>query len=583
MNNSTVRGAGVDLAVFERGDRADPTVLLMHGYPDTHAVWDEVAGLLADRFHVVTYDVRGAGASDRPRGSENYTFELLMADMRAVLDAVSPDAPVHLVGHDWGSIQSWEAACTMPERFTSFTSMSGPCLDHVGAWMRRNAQSFSPRAYRDSLGQFARSWYILAFQTPVLPELAWRGPAGQRFGAILKRWEGVQPRAGHPAGTLALDGRDGVGLYRANMMRRLARPQIRRTNVPTQVIVPTRDKFVSPHTVAGLQEWVPDLKLRPVPVGHWVPRTHPELVARAVVEHITETTGGELTRPEQRVLRRARVGPGRRSFEGSLVVVTGAGSGIGRATALAFAEHGATVLAADLDLETAARTAELAGLTGAEAHPYTVNVADGTAMEAFAKAVLTEHGVPDIVVNNAGIGMAGPFLEHTTEDWKRILDVNLWGVIHGSKLFAGQMVARGEGGHIVNTASAAAFTPSRSMSAYATSKAAVLMLSECMRADLAGQGVKVTAICPGIVDTNITRTSHFVGKSAEEEHRTQLKAARAYGLRGYGPERVAAQILAAVQRNRAVQPVTPEAHLSWLASRLSPALMRGLARLDPTR
>jgi len=191
--------------------------------------------------------------------------------------------------------------------------------------------------------------------------------------------------------------------------------------------------------------------------------------------------------------------------------------------------------------------------------------------------------VPDVVVNNAGIGMAGPFLEHSAEDWKRILDVNLWGVIHGSKLFAEQMAERGQGGHIVNTASAAAYTPSRSMSAYATSKAAVLMLSECMRADLAGAGIRVTAICPGIVDTNITRTSHFVGRSAEDERRSRQKAAKAYGLRGYGPERVAAQILAAVRRNRAVQPVTPESHVSYAASRLSPALMRRLARLDPTR
>src|SRR3954469_16013204 len=155
---SVVRGADVDLAVFERGDSGDPTVVLMHGYPDTHAVWDEVAELLADRFHVVTYDVRGAGASDHPKGSGNYTFELLMADLRAVLDAVSPGEPVHLVGHDWGSIQSWEAVCTMPRRFASFTSMSGPCLDHVAYWMRRNVRSLSPRRYLDSLGQLLRSW-----------------------------------------------------------------------------------------------------------------------------------------------------------------------------------------------------------------------------------------------------------------------------------------------------------------------------------------------------------------------------------------------------------------------------------------
>ncbi|GAA3206498.1 SDR family oxidoreductase [Actinocorallia longicatena] len=574
-----VVGAGVELAVHERGEAGLPTVLLVHGYPDDHAVWDEVAALLERDFHIVAYDVRGAGASTKPRGRAFYTFDLLMRDMTAVLDAVSPDEKVHLVGHDWGSIQAWEAVTTMPERFASFTSMSGPCLDHVAHWVRSSLTSADPAAHLRALGQAARSWYIAVFQTPVLPELSWSGRSGEMIGKVLRRLEGASPDLEA--------GRYGVDLYRANMLPRLTRPNERRTDVPTQVIVPTGDRYVSPHTVGGLQKWVPDLKLRPVAARHWIPRTHPALVARFVREHIAEVTGGELGAGERRELRRARVGAGRRAFEGDLVVVTGAGSGIGRATALAFTERGATVIAADRDLETARRTAELAGLVGAEkegpvAHAVAVDVSDAAAMEEFAATVRREHGVPDVVVNNAGIGMAGAFLDHTAEDWRRILDVNLWGVVHGSLLFGRQMAERGTGGHIVNTASAAAFTPSRSMSAYATSKAAVLMLSECMRADLAHLGIGVSAICPGIVDTNITRTSHFVGRSRSEELKTQLKAARAYGLRGYGPEKVAERILTAVRRDRALQPVTPEAHLSYALSRLSPGLMRLAARIDPT-
>ncbi|MGH3392942.1 MAG: alpha/beta fold hydrolase, partial [Actinomadura sp.] len=130
----TVHGDGVELAVQERGDTEHPTVLLVHGYPDTQAVWAPVAARLADRFHVVTYDVRGAGGSSVPSGTEPYRFEHLMNDLRAVLDAVRPGDPVHLVGHDWGSIQSWEAVTTMADRFASFTSISGPCLDHVAHW-----------------------------------------------------------------------------------------------------------------------------------------------------------------------------------------------------------------------------------------------------------------------------------------------------------------------------------------------------------------------------------------------------------------------------------------------------------------
>jgi pimeloyl-ACP methyl ester carboxylesterase len=107
-----VRGAGLDLSVTERGDTSQPTVLLVHGFPDTSAVWRPVAELLAADFHVVTYDVRGSGDSDVPSSRSDYLLPLLVDDLAAVADAVSPDAPVHLVAHDWGSIQGWEAVVT---------------------------------------------------------------------------------------------------------------------------------------------------------------------------------------------------------------------------------------------------------------------------------------------------------------------------------------------------------------------------------------------------------------------------------------------------------------------------------------
>ncbi|MYS65745.1 SDR family NAD(P)-dependent oxidoreductase, partial [Streptomyces sp. SID5473] len=225
---------------------------------------------------------------------------------------------------------------------------------------------------------------------------------------------------------------------------------------------------------------------------------------------------------------------------------------------------------------------ELARRAGAlKAWAEVVDVSDEGAMEKLAAKVAGEYGVVDVLVNNAGIGMSGPFLETSSEDWRKVLDVNLWGVIHGCRLFGRQMADRGQGGHIVNIASAAAYQPSRSLPAYGTSKAAVLMLSQSLRAELADRDIGVTAVCPGFINTGITSTSRFTGVDAAEERRRQRRAARLYELRNYPPEKVADAILRAVLRNSAVVPVTPEARGTLLLSRFAPKVLRGLARVEP--
>lgn len=577
-----VATGGIELCVVELGEASRPTIVLVHGYPDSKEVWTQVAVRLAEEWHVVLYDVRGHGESTAPKPLRGgFTLEKLTDDFLAVADAVSPDRPVHLVGHDWGSVQAWEFATVSRTegRIASFTSMSGPSLDHFGHWIKQRMTRPTPRRVGQLLGQGAKSWYVYLLHTPVLPELAWRGPLGKRWPGILERLEKV-PQGDYPTPSLPHDAAHGAWLYRDNVRSRLRRPRADAyAHVPVQLITPTGDVFLSEKLYDGLDAWVPQLTRRSLPAKHWVPRTRPDRIASWVGEF---ATAAESARETGLPVEAGAKGRYAERFGGQLVLVTGAAGGIGRATALAFAGAGARVVAVDRDAEGAERTAESARRAGApQAWAEAVDVGDEQAMEKLAARVADAYGVVDVLVNNAGIGLSGPFLDTTTEDWKNVLDVNLWGVIHGCRLFGRQMAERGQGGHIVNTASAAAFQPSRALPAYSTSKAAVLMLSECLRAELAEKSIGVSAICPGIVNTGITSTARFVGTDAVEEQRMRQKAGKLYGARNYPPEKVAAAVLRAVVRNQAVVPVTPESHAVRFLSRVGPGALRGLARLKP--
>ncbi|MFG0720961.1 SDR family oxidoreductase [Pseudomonas sp. GLN_6] len=571
-----IQGDGVELAAYRWGKTDGPTLLLVHGYPDSHEVWLPLVRELAANYQIIAYDVRGFGASDIPRKRLDYHLAKLANDLEAVIKALSPNQPVHLVAHDWGSIQAWEAV-TEPRiqpLLASYTSISGPCLDHVGHWMRDKLKQKRPRALLQVLGQLFSSWYIALFHTPWLPELTWRLGLDRAWPGLLRKVEGLRNVA--VSSSQRSDGVHGVKLYRANFIRSLFKPRLRHTDVPVQLIVPTEDRFVRPQLFDRLQHWAPKLWRREVRAGHWQLLAEPQQLALWLREFIQHLQGDGSSRALQQAQVKANTG----NYSGKLVIVTGAGSGIGRATLLEFARQGANVLAADINLAAAEASAAHARSLGSEAFVYQLDVGDSNAMAAFASWVESEFGSPDIVINNAGIGMAGSMLDTSNADWERLLRINLWSVIDGSRLFAQQMIKAGKRGHIVNTASAAAFVPSRNYPAYATSKAAVLMLSECLRAEMAAHGIGVTALCPGLVNTAIIQATRFNGLSAAAEAKQQAKTQRLYSKRNLSAETVASRLLRGIERNQAVVAVGAEAHLSIAQWRFAPWLSRALARLN---
>ncbi|HZP43355.1 MAG TPA: SDR family NAD(P)-dependent oxidoreductase [Candidatus Binatia bacterium] len=257
-------------------------------------------------------------------------------------------------------------------------------------------------------------------------------------------------------------------------------------------------------------------------------------------------------------------------LRGKTALVTGAASGIGRATALALAAAGADLVLCDVDAAGLEETAARVRTAGRRAEASVVDVANRDAMRAFAASVHRARPAVDVLVNNAGVALGGDFLDTTLEDWDWIVSINLMGVVHGCHFFLPPMVARGAGGHVVNVSSAAGYVATAPLAAYATTKFGVFGLSEALRDELRPHGIGVTTICPGFVNTPITRRARLRGRAAAPE--AQQAMIRFYERRNYGPERVGAAIVRSIRRNRTVVPVAPEAWVLWALKRLAPNL-----------
>jgi NAD(P)-dependent dehydrogenase (short-subunit alcohol dehydrogenase family) len=270
-------------------------------------------------------------------------------------------------------------------------------------------------------------------------------------------------------------------------------------------------------------------------------------------------------------------------LDGTTAVVTGAGSGIGRALAHAFAGAGARLAVADVEAGALGETARQLADAGATAIADVVDVSDGAAVRAFAARVDAELGGVDVLCNNAGVFAGGLIWERPDADFEWVMGVNFYGIVHGIQAFVPGMIERGRPGHVVNTCSAAGLFPSAFSAPYTASKFAAFALTESLAGELAASGapIGVTALCPGAVRTGIghsERNRPDEPPAATESSEFVEQALRDLTERGAPPEEVAAMVLDAIRVNRYLQ-LTHDGYIGALRTRTEELLAGGVPLL----
>jgi NAD(P)-dependent dehydrogenase (short-subunit alcohol dehydrogenase family) len=255
------------------------------------------------------------------------------------------------------------------------------------------------------------------------------------------------------------------------------------------------------------------------------------------------------------------------AFRGKAALITGGASGIGRALGEELGRRGARVVLSDVNEALLEETVGSLAARGYTTRGAVLDVTDFEAVKGLVEETAAEHGKLDYIFNNAGIAIFGETHDFSNDDWHRVIDTDLYGVVHGVVAAYPLMVKQGSG-HIVNTASLAGLIPATGLISYVASKHGVLGLSTALRSEGAHYGVKVSVVCPGFI-----RTPMYENIGLVKLDRDKLMEMAPKGMR---PERCACTVLRGVERNRAIITITAEAKAFWILHRLSPGLVRVL-------
>lgn len=251
-------------------------------------------------------------------------------------------------------------------------------------------------------------------------------------------------------------------------------------------------------------------------------------------------------------------------FKNKIVVITGAGSGLGRGLAIDFAKLGWKVAVSDINMERAEESARLVDGAGGNGLVVRCDVTKPEEVQALADAVISKWGSVDIIINNAGVPVVGYMEKIPLEDWKYEIDIMLMGVIYGCRTFIPIFKKQGWG-HIVNTASSAGIVSFAEMSPYNVTKAGVIALSETLRQELRGSNIGVTVICPTFFKTNLMDNVRYTDER-------QFKMGQAFFEKfSFGTvESVSRDTLKAIKKNKLYVLPQPDAKIYWLMKRMTP-------------